>query len=233
VHNGPAPVLGCGPDHPTGGRPWRRAGQTVGRHAGEIHPFDGRQLPIGHPDRVLGRLDPVWARDPGQDAHEVTPRVRTGYLPALVEPDLHGLPVRKRQRYLGRKESGRPASTVRAGHLPRPGSQLPRRGAQRCPLPGPGLPPVGVPPHLHRQLQQTPPQDCRPLPVGRVSKPPVRPFPGALRGDQILGKSRATHTSYCIMCSIYSASLQLEGGCRSGGVSSGVALGEGWRLRAG
>lgn len=80
VHDRPAPAPGRGADHPAGGRLWWRAGQTPGRHAGKIHSFDGRQLPIRHPDGVLGRLDTVRARDPGGDAHEVTPRMGTGDL---------------------------------------------------------------------------------------------------------------------------------------------------------
>lgn len=59
MHDRTPPALGGGTDHPAGSRPRRMTWQTTRRHAGQIHALDGRQLPIGHPDRVLGRLDSV------------------------------------------------------------------------------------------------------------------------------------------------------------------------------
>jgi hypothetical protein len=93
VHDGPASALGCGADHPAGGRAWHRTGQTPGRYTGEVHSIDRRQLPIGHPDRVLGRLDPAWPRDPRRDAHEVVHSPSRAALPSprvLVVDHEHG-----------------------------------------------------------------------------------------------------------------------------------------------
>lgn len=208
VHDRPPPALGCGTYYPAGVRLWWRAGQTPGRHAG--------QIAMGVSCRSVTQTvysaasTPVRPRDPGGDAYEVTPRMGASDLLAGVEPDPHGLPVGQRERYGGRNGSGRSPVTARAGHLSGPWFQLSGRGAQRCTLPGPGLLPVGMPPHLDRQLQQAAAEGCRPLPVGRIGKAPIGPLPCTLRGDQVLGDSSATHTSYCIMCSISGASLQVS-----------------------
>lgn len=128
------------------------------------------------------------------NAHEVTPRMGAGDLLACVEPGPYGLPVRQSQCYFGRRGLGRPLVTTRAGHLTSLWFQVSRRGTQCCPLSVAGLLPVGVPPHLDRQLQKAAAQGCRPLPIGRVGEASIGPTPGSLRGDQILGESRTTHT---------------------------------------
>lgn len=182
-----------------------------GRHVWEIHSFDGCQLPTGHPglhsaaSTLSGRATrgrtPTRYRRGGGWAHL---GVRGAGFARSDRPGASAL-----CRFDGDAVAGR--SPCGAGHLPDPWFQLPRRGAQCCPLSGPGLLPVGVPPHLDGQLQQAAAKGCRPLPVGRIGKASVGPFPGMLRGDQVLGESRATHISYCIMCSISCASLQLSG----------------------